>query len=150
MRPDERDLPPRVAQALKAAGWNPRRRVSVSDWEAALAPEGFTMHAPARAFLTEFGGLAVPASGPGRDYARTGVRLDPMLCLGQRAWFTSLDAPTAGQLYPIGEEHDGHASLAIDAEGTIFMLFDDQIKRLGPGATGLARLLEGEDAPDQG
>ena len=150
MRPDDRDLPPRVTQALKAAGWNPRRRVDVGDWESALAPEGFAMHAPARAFLTEFGGLAVPVSGPGRDYARIGVRLDPTLCLGQKKWFDSLDASTAGQLYPVGEEYDGHASLAMDADGTIHMLFNDQVKRIGPGATGLARLLEGEEAPAQG
>ncbi|NJP32071.1 SUKH-3 domain-containing protein [Micromonospora thermarum] len=147
MRPDDRDLPPRVTQALKAAGWSPRRRVDVADWEAKLAPEGFTMHTPARAFLTEFGGLAVPVSGPGRDYARIGVRLDPALCLGQKTWFDSLDA--AGQLYPLGEEYDGHASLAMDAEGTIHMLFNSQIKRIGPGATGLSRLLEGEEAPAQ-
>jgi hypothetical protein len=149
MRPDDRDLPSRVTQALKAAGWSPRRRVDVSEWESALAPEGFAMHDAARAFLTEFGGLAVPVSGPGRDYARIGVRLDPVLCLGQKKWFDSLDATTAGDLYPLGEEHDGHASLAMDVAGTIHMLFNDQVKRIGPGATGLARLLEGEDAPSQ-
>ncbi|PWU43443.1 hypothetical protein DLJ46_31275 [Micromonospora globispora] len=149
MRGDDRDLPARAAQELKTAGWSPRRRVDVSEWEKALAPEGFVMHAPARAFLTEFGGLAVPVSGPGRDYARIGVRLDPMLCLGQKTWFDSLDGSTAGRLYPVGEEYDGHASLAMDADGTIHMLFNDQVKRIGPGATGLARLLEGEEAPEE-
>ncbi|SCG39641.1 SUKH-3 domain-containing protein [Micromonospora inositola] len=148
MRGDERDLPARAERELKAAGWSPRRRVDVSGWESALAPEGFAMHPPARAFLTEFGGLAVPVSGPGRDYARIGVRLDPTLCLGQKKWFDSLDGSTAGQLYPVGEEYDGHASLAMDVDGTIHMLFNDQVKRVGPGATGLARLLEGEEAPD--
>jgi hypothetical protein len=147
MRTDERDLPARVAQVLRAAGWSPRRRVDVSAWEAALAPEGFAMHAAARAFLTEFGGLEVPVSGPGRDYARIGVRLDPTLCLGQKTWFDGLGGSTAGQLYPVGEEYDGHASLAIDVAGTVHMLFNRQIKTAGPGATGLARLLEGEDAP---
>jgi len=144
-----RDLPARAAQELRAAGWSPRRRVDVSEWESALAPEGFTMHAPARAFLTEFGGLVVPVSGPGRDYARIGVRLDPALCIGQKKWFDSLDGSTAGELYPIGEEYDGHASLAMDAAGTIHMLFNDEVKRAGRGVTGLARLLEGEDAPDE-
>ncbi|MEU8209613.1 SUKH-3 domain-containing protein [Micromonospora sp. NPDC049044] len=147
MRGDDRVLPKRAAQALRKAGWSPHRRVDVGAWESALAPEGFAMHGPARAFLTEFGGLVVPVSGPGRDHARIGVRLDPLLCLGQKGWFDSLSGSTAGQLYPLGEEHDGHASLAMDADGTIHLLFDDQIKRLGPGLTGLARLLEGAEAP---
>ncbi|WP_405430253.1 SUKH-3 domain-containing protein [Micromonospora sp. NBC_00617] len=146
MRGDDRALPDRAAQTLRMAGWTPRRRVDVGEWESGLAPEGFAMHAPARAFLTEFGGLVVPVSGPGRDSARIGVRLDPLLCLGQKGWFDSLSGPTAGQLYPLGEEHDGHASLAMDADGTIHLLFNDQVKRIGPGLTGLGRLLEGEEA----
>ncbi|MFG1651773.1 SUKH-3 domain-containing protein [Micromonospora sp. NPDC049275] len=147
IRGDDRVLPDHVAQALKIAGWSPRRRVDVDEWESALTPEGFAMHTPARTFLTEFGGLVVPVSGPGRDSARLGVRLDPLLCLGQKVWFDSLSGPTAGQLYPLGEEHDGHASLAIDADATIHLLFDNQIRRIGPGLTGLARLLEGDKAP---
>ncbi|MET8525585.1 SUKH-3 domain-containing protein [Micromonospora sp. NPDC005172] len=147
MRGDDRALPDRAAQALRMAGWSPRRRMDVGEWESALAPEGFAMHAPARAFLTEFGGLVVPVSGPGRDSARIGVRLDPLLCLGQKLWFDSLSGSTAGLLYPLGEEHDGHASLAMDEDGTLYLLFNDQIKRIGPGLTGLGRLLEGEEAP---
>ena len=95
-RGNDRDLPARAAQELKTAGWSPRRQVDVSEWEKGLAPEGFVMHAPARAFLTEFGGLVVPVSGPGRDYARIGVRLDPMLCLGQKKWFDMGEPSTDG------------------------------------------------------
>ncbi|SBT68512.1 SUKH-3 immunity protein [Micromonospora sediminicola] len=146
---DEWDLPARAARELKAAGWSPRRRVDVTAWVSALAPEGFSAHDAARAFLTEFGGLTVRVSGPGRDYARVGVRLDPTLCLGQKAWFDSFDAATAGQLYPVGEEYDGHGSLAIDVAGNVHLLFNDQVKRLGTGGVGLARLLEGEDAPEE-
>ncbi|MGC4748402.1 SUKH-3 domain-containing protein [Micromonospora sp. DT201] len=98
MRGDDRALPDRAAQALTMAGWSPRRRVDVDEWESALAPEGFAMHALARAFLTEFGGLAVPVNGPGRGSARIGVRLDSVLCLGQKRWFDSLAGSTAGLL----------------------------------------------------
>lgn len=38
----------------------------------------------------------------------------------------------------------------MDADGNIHMPFNSQIKRIGPGATGLGRLLEGEEAPAQG
>jgi hypothetical protein len=66
----------------------------------------------------------------------------------RRVNLDSLAGSTAGQLYPIGEERDGHASLAMDVPGTVYMLFNNQIKRIGPGATALARLIEGEEAPD--
>ncbi|MEV4387865.1 SUKH-3 domain-containing protein [Micromonospora sp. NPDC049580] len=75
MRGDDRPLPDRAAQILGMAGWTPRRRVDVGERKQGLAPEGFAMHAPARAFLTEFRGLVVLVSGPGRDSARIGVRL---------------------------------------------------------------------------
>jgi hypothetical protein len=147
-RPDDRDWSAMVERTLTTAGWSPRRRVDIGEWRDSLAPEGFEPHAAVRDFLTEFGGLMVNVSGAGRDHARISFNLDPTLCWGQKKWFDSLDGSTAGQLYPIGEERDGNASLAMDVSGVVYMLFNGQIKRVGPGATALARLIEGEDAPE--
>ncbi|MCX5066867.1 SUKH-3 domain-containing protein [Micromonospora lupini] len=77
----------------------------------------------------------------GADVALPGLAVTDLLSTAD------LSGPTAGQLYPVGEEHDGPASVAIDADGTINLLFDDRVKRIGPGLTGPGRLLEGEDAP---
>jgi hypothetical protein len=142
------DWSPFAERVLKAAGWSERRRVAVDEWEARLAPEGFAMHAAARAFLIRYGGLAVNVSGPGRDYARLSYQLDPALCFGQKTWFDSLAGKTGGDLYPVGEEANGNASLAMDGSGYVYMLFNNQVKPVGPGATALSRLIEGEDAPD--
>jgi SUKH-3 immunity protein of toxin-antitoxin system len=143
----EHDWSEGVRRTLRNAGWYPRRRVDIAGWRDSLAPEGFELHAGARDFLKEFGGLAVNVRGPGRDHARISFVLNPLRCSGQKKWFDSLAGPTAGQLYPVGEERDGNASLAIDASGIVYTLFNSQIKRIGTGPTALARLIEGVEAP---
>ena len=131
-------------QALRAAGWFEGRRADVSTSQRRLEPEGFVMHSAARAFLLEFGGLSVRVAGPGRDFGRLSFNLDPVLCSGQKGWFDSLSGSTAGQLFPVGEEADGNASIAIDAEGTVYLLFNTEIMRIGPDRLAPARLIDGE------
>lgn len=133
-----------VVSALRAAGWFEGRRVDTSAWRHQLAAEGFVMHPMAHAFLSEFGGLAVDVSGPGREFARTSFDFDPALCAGQKEWFDSLTSGTAGKLFPVGEEGGGHASFAIDVAGVVHMLFNSTIIAVGPGRLAPARLIEGE------
>jgi hypothetical protein len=136
---------PAVERAMKLAGWFERRRVDTKAWRAELEPEGFVMHPAAQAFLAEFGGLSVNVDGPGRDFARTSFDFDPIRCSGQKSWFDSLSGTTAGQLYPLGEEQNGNASFAIDADGMVYMLFNYRIAPFGRGRAAPARLIEGED-----
>lgn len=133
-----------ATQALRAAGWHEGRRVDVGAWQRRLESEGFVMHSAARAFLIEFGGLTVRASGPGREFGRLSFNLDPTLCSGQKGWLDSLSGSTAGQLFPVGEEADGNASIAIDVDGVVYLLFNFEIMRIGPDRTAPARLIDGE------
>lgn len=76
--------------------------------------------------LDEFGGLVVKVSGPGFDMAKTGFTVDP------RPVFSELDrlqeyassfSPEI-ELFPLGETLDGHAILAIDQRGRVFLVMD--------------------------
>jgi hypothetical protein len=62
-------------------------------------------------------------------------------CRGQKEWFEQL-CPGV-DLYPIGEDEDGNASLGIDGGSRIFMLFDPMCVLVGVGAEALANLIEG-------
>jgi hypothetical protein len=132
-----------VYTAMQNAGWHDGRRVSTAAWVDALRPSGFVPHAAAEAFLLEFGGLSVDSRGEGRDVAKMSFDLDPTLAEGQKGWFESLEGGTAGGFYPIGEERDGNASLAIDADGIVYLLFNQRRVPLGPGRQALAWLIEG-------
>jgi hypothetical protein len=135
---------PTVEKTMRAAGWHEGRRVDTRAWREELESEGWVMHPAAATFLTEFGGLAVRASGPGRDVARMSFEFDPVRCSGQKDWFDSLDESTGGELYPLGEEANGNASLAIDVDGVVHLLLNFRRVTIGRGRTAPARLIEGE------
>jgi hypothetical protein len=122
--PDEVQLPSEIQGLLRAAGWTEGRRVPVDAWAAALGGvHGFTVFPAAVRALEEFGGLRIDTSGPGTDFARTSLELDPTLALGEGEQFESYRTPmVTGCLYPLGEVGHGHAFLAIDEAGHCFML----------------------------
>lgn len=63
----------RAEHDLRAAGWEPGRKVDTAEWRGLLEASGeVRMHAAAEEFLGEFGGLKVPISGPGISVARGG------------------------------------------------------------------------------
>ncbi len=84
----------------------------------------------ARHALTEFGGLKVDVDGPGVDFAKGSFQLDPSLAIGEEDRFDVFEKRLASRLYPLGEAYGGHTFLAIDDQGSVFLLMGD-VRRIG-------------------
>jgi SUKH-3 immunity protein len=138
-----------VEAYLRAAGWSPGRRVGIERWVKELRSEGYPVHEAALAFLSEFGGLEIDASGPGRTQARSHVKIDPTLAFGERDRLTTYFPQLGGSLVPVGELDHGHALLALDENGAAFLVMDFA-KRLGrSGDEALTNLIEGHRFDDR-
>ena len=97
-----------VDETLRAAGWQPGRRVPVQQWRETLEATGLVrMHEAAERFLTEFGGLDVQISGPGITCARTPFNFDPELAVGEEDRFTDWSSTVGRDIFPIGELDEG-------------------------------------------
>ncbi|MFC7330760.1 SUKH-3 domain-containing protein [Marinactinospora rubrisoli] len=115
----------RTEARLRAAGWYPGRRVDVGPWVAWLRERGgFVPHPAARAFLREFGGLASPYAGPGRNMARSEFRFDPAVAEYDDEIFSCFSRGVSGRLYPLGGTDRGNRYLAMDEAGAVFSLMD--------------------------
>jgi hypothetical protein len=128
-RAAETRFPPDVRAALERAGWWPGRdrEAVVVAWlnqPAVLAAvRGIEFSGPARAALTEFGGLRLAQSGPagGTDGGFTSRFFpipDPVATEALRVFTARTGIPVA----PIGDHEDGPADLVIDPDGRVFLL----------------------------
>lgn len=70
----------------------------------------------------EFGGLHITASAPGRQIAPASVRIDPLSGLHLARTLGDLGRALETEVSPLGEEGDGQAVLAIDAEGRVYSI----------------------------
>ncbi len=106
---------------LRDSGWFPQRNVSA----ALVLPLDFAPFPAALDVLSEFGNLRIGRRGPGIEFARTPVVLDPMMAVGESDRFVEFAAPLGVSLYPLGETDDGHGFITIDERGRVFLIFDD-------------------------
>ncbi|MEW2417402.1 SUKH-3 domain-containing protein [Streptomyces sp. NPDC046866] len=113
---------PAVEEELRAGGWDPERSVDVCRWVGPLEAGGLVAHAAARAFLAKFGGLRFVFSGPGVECARTPFLLDPSVCEGEEEVFLEWGEELGLSLFPIGEQAEGVAFLAMDENGALISL----------------------------
>jgi len=123
-----------VRQLLWNAGWRPDRQdcKAVAEWREKIdGPGGFEMSEAARQALAEFGGIKIEVRGRGIDFAKTSVHIDPTLAIGEESRFEVFGKQLGSRLYPLGEAGDGHAFLAIDGRGMVYLVMDDAIKRVG-------------------
>ena len=136
-----------VEHLLRAAGWYPGRRVParVAEWRAALEAGGrFILHPAAERVLLEYGGLAIDVDGPGRDVARSPLRLDPTLADGEEDRLLDRFPRLHGRsFFPLGEVAGGHAFLAVDRTGVIVELMDTIYAEWPSFAAALPALLLG-------
>jgi SUKH-3 immunity protein len=124
---------PEVDAHARAAGWYPGRRVNIDAWVQQLAKDQGQLPPAAAELLAEFGGLHIPKKGPaGVDFAPVEVEFDPTLA-----------GPIGDDLYPLGEAGGGHAGLAIDESGVVYLLFGGQRRRIGISRRAVANLIEG-------
>jgi hypothetical protein len=123
-------FPEAVDTALRDAGWQPgrwdiRQAESWADRLRAYTSPGGHRHSifPAAVEVwAEFGGLRVNVTGAGRDIARTPFTLDPLRGIHLARTFDDLGRALDSRVCPLGEEGDGRAILAIDAEGRVYSL----------------------------
>lgn len=123
-------FPEAVDTALRDAGWQPgrwdiRQAESWADQLRAYTSPGGHRHSvfPAAVEVwAEFGGLRVNVTGAGRDIARTPFTVDPPRGIHLARTFDDLGRALDSRVCPLGEEADGRAILAIDAEGRVYSL----------------------------
>ena len=118
---------------LVAAGWYRGRQdtARVAEWRRKLdTPGGFRMSSAAEQALEEFGGLRVERQGPGIECARGGFDLNPELAVGEEDRFGEFRHQVESDLFPLGEAFNGHAFLAIDHAGRVYLL-GDRIQLVG-------------------
>ncbi|MEV7235931.1 SUKH-3 domain-containing protein [Streptomyces sp. NPDC051020] len=123
-------FPAAVDAALRTAGWQPGRWDirQAEEWADALrahtSPAGHE-HAVFPAAVeawAEFGGLHITAPAPGRQIAPASVRIDPLSGLHLARTLGDLGRALQTEVSPLGEEGDGQAVLAIDAEGRVYSI----------------------------
>lgn len=121
-------FPVAVDAALRTAGWQPGRWDirQAEEWADALrshtSPAGH-QHAVFPAAVeawAEFGGLDITATAPGRQIAPAAVRIDPLRGLHLARTLGDLGRALETEVAPLGEEGNGQAVLAIDADGRVY------------------------------
>jgi hypothetical protein len=128
-RAAERRFPPDVRAALEAAGWRPgrNREAAVVAWlnrpSVLAAVHGIEFSGPARAALTEFGGLRLTQCGPdGRPDGGFPSRFFPIPDTLATEALRAFAARTGISVAPIGDHEDGPADIVIDPDGRVFLL----------------------------
>lgn len=123
-------FPENVETVLRTAGWQPgrwdiRQAESWADQLRAHVSPGGHQHCLFPAAVeawAEFGGLRIDVTGSGREIARTPFLIDPMRGMHLARTFVDLGMALGSEVCPLGEESDGSALLAIDAEGRVYSL----------------------------
>lgn len=121
-------FPTAVARVLRAAGWFPGRRemAQVEYWADTLrahrSPAGhrLTVHPAAVEAWAEFGGLPLAGAGPGAQVAPSSVLINPLCGLHAARTLTDLGRALDAEIAPLGQEGEGAALLAMDAEGRVY------------------------------
>jgi hypothetical protein len=152
---DEERFPPDVSAVLTRFGWAPGRDASgqVEPWLTELLDEEpFLAEQPeplaaARRALHEFGGLAFPLHGPGRELALSPFWFYPAAELPDPYDFGYLGNQLGVDLFPIGRVGDGRYDLVIDGTGRVFMAGDVDFFLGADLDEALVRLVEGRLAP---
>jgi hypothetical protein len=135
-----------TTETMTAAGWHSGRRVDdhVTRWRQSLAADGgFVMSDVAERILFEFGGLRVEQSGSGKECAREAFEMNPELAQGESSRFARFESRVAGGLFPLGEAVGGHAFLAVDALGRVYLVADDILFLASDIYEGIEALVQG-------
>jgi len=126
----ETRFPGRVADVLGAAGWYPGRDLGAEADEmiartvAAAEAAGYALEPfPALvAAVREFGGLTVTKKGTGIAFPGNDFGIDPSAVARRFDTYADLETYTRTPVFPLGPEIDESTTLAMDAEGRVYLL----------------------------
>ncbi|RMI25796.1 SUKH-3 domain-containing protein [Streptomyces triticirhizae] len=131
-------------QVLRAAGWQPGRAVSTSQYEQLLSERGgFTIHPAARSFLAEFGGLEVQERGPGITALKVDFQINPALAEWDDEIFDVLSEEAGAYLYPVGMAGRRNMYIGMADDGRVFLGMDNAHGFAETGDRALEKLVEG-------
>ena len=129
-------------EVLEKSGWFPERNVI----DSVKLPNDFSLIPTAEAVLKEFGNLSIGEWGAGIEMARSTIDMEPRSAVCESDRFGEYSELIQSYLYPLGEVDNGHAFLAIDALGRVFILmnflifvaddFDQALEKLLTGIRG--------------
>lgn len=112
---------PEVEALLRRAGWCEGRRFDIDVYRT------FSMQPlpSALPILIEFGGLLIPASGAGVDFARSDVDLRPLWTDMTFKGYPKFEQRIDSKLYPFGSARWGHEDLLVDEQSRIYGVFEE-------------------------
>jgi hypothetical protein len=118
---DFASLRPDLLHALRSAGWQPDRKVSVGPWLEALQREGYVPHREAEEILAALGGLEIePVNRSGLHFSNDEpFKIDPIAAgSGHRDLALEIEKILGGTYFPIGEWLS-YSSVFIEAGGRV-------------------------------
>ena len=135
-------------EVLCRAGWRPGRSVPTGTWESVLHERGsFMVHAAARRFLSEFGGLVSYGWPADSITTSSAIRFDPIRAQWQDERFAKASREAGALLYPVGTADAGASLLGITEDGALHLVRGERVEELAPTADrSLARLVEVQGA----
>jgi hypothetical protein len=128
-----------IADALRAAGWFPKRSVDI----ATIEHLGANLFPVARTVLQEFLGLHIGTCGPGKECATSDIRIDPLSAVHVIEELPKYEQRCGARLFPLGEVHRGHGFVVIDEDGRIYLLDDDLMPYAQSFWSALEKLVKG-------
>lgn len=107
---------------LRAAGWNPERRINVTGLAARLQARGFWLHPAAAAFLERFGLLSVRGSAPHWRSFYPYFHTDTDDVAVDLSWLPDVELACGTRVCPIGATAFSEYVLLMDQHGRVFGL----------------------------
>jgi hypothetical protein len=130
------------------AGWYPGRRAWFTRFDGL---ESLASCKLGTALTREFGGLHVGRTGPGRDHAVSDIYFYRRPSAEHRYAVKTIEQ-AGDDLFPLGEAHEGHMELFLDARGrlVVYGVPDGSLAVVGESfGEGVERLLLGYTWPEQ-
>ncbi|WP_176560085.1 SUKH-3 domain-containing protein [Brevibacillus dissolubilis] len=136
---------------LRKAGWQPDRKIDITDYISVLENEGYTLFPAAIEFLTEFGGLKVTHPHhmvkKSDDFFQTNASVAAEDIWRERV--ETYEERIGESLVVIGQAYKTHMTMMISPTGRVFAAYDDLLILLGNSpAEALEILCEGKETKE--